>query len=257
MFLKNSNSLKVCIVRNDGLDLFLGYTPKYEKRAEKSGGSIKINGMCPSHLICRFHEQGSVTVHYWKTHAGHEKDLRCFHLTTLEKNVIVEKLKSGVTADEIVNDATKIETERIGRLNLVNKKEISYLIKKHNIDRNKNPNEIIATHLRVNEWNMNRKQHLTDNKTTKLKEEQVDCKIAWANISKQCLLLLNDENLSLLHKIVSEHFTKMLQDQKTKGVNFGKNHFDRLTNSSRELAEILSSFIPPPSSRAIGVTRTT
>ncbi|KAF7280403.1 hypothetical protein GWI33_006095 [Rhynchophorus ferrugineus] len=122
-----------------------GYTPKYKKMAEKTGGTIKIKGMCPSRMICVLHDAGPVSVHYWKTHAGHETEARCLHLSVSDKNDIIDKLKSGVTVDKIIQDARETKSPKNPRVNLLKRDDVVYLIKKHNIDVVKNNNEVKKT----------------------------------------------------------------------------------------------------------------
>jgi hypothetical protein len=54
------------------------------------------------------------------SHVGHdEEELRSKHLSTLEKTIVVEKLKSGVPVDRILEDARKWNTPKIERYNLL------------------------------------------------------------------------------------------------------------------------------------------
>lgn len=121
-------------------NIFLGYIPKYNQRTEKSGGTIKIQGMCPSQLICRLYHSGTISVSFWKTHAGHGNELRSLHLSTSEKDIIVEKLKSGVPVDRILEDARKTGAPELQRINLINRNDITYITRKHNINKIRDPN---------------------------------------------------------------------------------------------------------------------
>ncbi|XP_063913738.1 uncharacterized protein LOC135130302 [Zophobas morio] len=113
-----------------------GYESNYCKRTEKAGGTIKIPGVCPSKLIVKIHSGGEITVDYWRTHVGHQEDeLRCQHLSTVDKNMVVEKLKSGISIDKILEDTRKQEGPKLERINLLNKKDIAYLSNKHNIEK--------------------------------------------------------------------------------------------------------------------------
>lgn len=47
--------------------------------------------------------------------------------------MVVEKLVSGVNVDRIISDARKITTEKIERIDTINRKDIAYLTKKHNV----------------------------------------------------------------------------------------------------------------------------
>lgn len=96
---------------------------------------------------------------FWKTHVGHEIVLRNQHLSKRDKEDIVQKLSNGVTVDRIINDARKIESEKLERINLLNRKDISYLMRKHNIMKKKHENSMIAVNLKVKEWNENGKNY--------------------------------------------------------------------------------------------------
>lgn len=76
---------------------------------------------------------GEITVKFWKSHVGHEEEIRSQHLSKLEKTEIVKKLCSGVTVDRIMSDARKLKSEKIQRINMLNRNDVSYLIKKHNV----------------------------------------------------------------------------------------------------------------------------
>ncbi|XP_030767273.1 uncharacterized protein LOC115891022 isoform X2 [Sitophilus oryzae] len=138
-----------------------GHISKCSKRTEKAGGSIKIYGICPSRLNIKIWQTEETTVKFWKSHVGHEEEIRSQHLSEKEKNEIVSKLSSGVTVERIISDARKItsETENIQRINILNRKDVSYLMKKHNIMKKKHENSMIAVALKVEEWNANGKNY--------------------------------------------------------------------------------------------------
>lgn len=127
-----------------------GYISKCSKRTEKAGGSIKIYGVCPSHLNIKIWQTGETTVKFWKSHVGHEEDIRSQHLSEMEKKQIVSKLSSGVTVERIISDARKMtsETENLQRINILNRKDVSYLMKKHNIMKNKLFSENKSSHIK-------------------------------------------------------------------------------------------------------------
>ncbi|KAI4455596.1 dde superfamily endonuclease [Holotrichia oblita] len=52
-------------------------------RSEKTGGSIKINGVCPSRVFKFFHN-GQITVTFYVTHVEHEDEIRTKHLPRRE-----------------------------------------------------------------------------------------------------------------------------------------------------------------------------
>ncbi|KAI4454333.1 hypothetical protein MML48_9g00007700 [Holotrichia oblita] len=138
-----------------------GYQSKNYKRTEKSGGTIKICGICPSKLIVKIDDNvgGQVNVMFWKTHVGHDENyLRAKHLPTTEKDMVVEKLKSGVPTDRILEDARKLKTQKLERINLLNKHDVTYLVNKYNIEKRRDNNEMVAAALKVQEWNTGGKQ---------------------------------------------------------------------------------------------------
>ncbi|KAI4455777.1 hypothetical protein MML48_9g00002262 [Holotrichia oblita] len=132
-----------------------GYQSKNYKRTEKSGGTIKICGICPSKLIVKIDDNGGqVNVMFWKTHVGHDENyLRAKHLSTTEKDMVVEKLMSGVPTDRILEDARKLKTQKLERINLLNKHDVTYLVNKYNIEKRRDNNEMVAAALKVQEWN--------------------------------------------------------------------------------------------------------
>ncbi|XP_072386924.1 uncharacterized protein [Diabrotica undecimpunctata] len=136
-----------------------GYKPNYKIRTEKSGGSIKIKGVCPSRLICKLRDQGQVSVSYWKTHAGHKEELRTMHLAKAEEKMIVEKLISGVPSSRILEDSRKLETPKLERLALLTSKDLSNLSRKYNTYKKRDQNDMVATALKVQEWNANNKNY--------------------------------------------------------------------------------------------------
>ncbi|KAI4463804.1 hypothetical protein MML48_4g00013117 [Holotrichia oblita] len=137
-----------------------GYQSKNNKRTEKSGGTIKICGICPSKLIVKIDDNGGqVNVMFWKTHVGHDENyLRAKHLSTTEKDMVVEKLMSGVPTDRILEDARKLKTQKLERINLLNKHDVTYLVNKYNIEKRRDNNEMVAAALKVQEWNTGGKQ---------------------------------------------------------------------------------------------------
>lgn len=47
-----------------------GFVPTSKIRMSKTGGSIKINGMCPSKIDITISENGNVSMHFIETHVG-------------------------------------------------------------------------------------------------------------------------------------------------------------------------------------------
>nr|CAI5827925.1 unnamed protein product [Callosobruchus analis] len=141
----------------DPLLVITRYEQCYKERTEKSGGTIRIQGMCPSKLICKIYDAKTVSISFWKTHAGQDKELRTSHLKKTEKDSIINKLKIGVSVDRILEDARKLKDAELQRVNLIGRDEITYLARKHNIDKRRDSNDKVAVALKVQEWNANQK----------------------------------------------------------------------------------------------------
>ncbi|XP_028140086.2 uncharacterized protein LOC114334248 [Diabrotica virgifera virgifera] len=136
-----------------------GYKPNNKIRAEKSGGSIKIKGVCPSRLICKLRDQGEVSVRYWKTHAGHKEELRAMRLSKAQEKMVVEKLMSGAPPSRILEDLRKLETQQLGRLAVLKRKDLANLRRKYNIHKKRDQNDMVATAFKVQEWNASSKNY--------------------------------------------------------------------------------------------------
>ena len=54
----------------------------------------------------------------FETHAGHKTKLSGLHLSISEKNIIIEKLKSDVSINRILEDARKTESPELQRIHL-------------------------------------------------------------------------------------------------------------------------------------------
>ncbi|CAG9834093.1 unnamed protein product [Diabrotica balteata] len=134
-----------------------GYKPNYKIKTEKSGGSIKIKGVCPSRLVCRLRDQGQVSVSCCRTHAGHKEELRTMRLSKEQEKWIVEKLMSGVSPSRILDDSRKLETPKLGRLALLTSQDITNLCRKYNIHKKQDQNDQVATALK--ECNANNKNY--------------------------------------------------------------------------------------------------
>ncbi|XP_072387011.1 uncharacterized protein [Diabrotica undecimpunctata] len=121
-----------------------GYKPNHKIRTEKSGGSIKIKGVCPSRLLCTLRDQGQVSISYWKTHSGHKEELRTMHLSKAQEKTIVEKLMSGVPPSRILDDSKKVETPKLERLALLTSHDITNLSRKYNIHKKRDQDKVIV-----------------------------------------------------------------------------------------------------------------
>lgn len=74
-------------------------------------------------------------------------------MSTSEKEMIVEKLQCGISVDRILEDARDLKTLKLERINLLSRKDINYLSRKHNIDKRRDNNEMVAAALKIQEWN--------------------------------------------------------------------------------------------------------
>ncbi|KAJ8911397.1 hypothetical protein NQ315_013534 [Exocentrus adspersus] len=62
---------------------------------------------------------GEVMAKFTETHVGHEDELRSKRLSKTEQNYIVGQLVAGVTNDRIIQDARKINNDKLERINLI------------------------------------------------------------------------------------------------------------------------------------------
>jgi len=92
------------IVYNCNRSDLTGYKSSCTKRNVKSGGSIRIHGVCPSRFIVNISLDGSVNVQFVETHVGHdnEYELRSKRLTKQKRNIIVEEQIAGIPSNEIM-----------------------------------------------------------------------------------------------------------------------------------------------------------
>jgi hypothetical protein len=60
---------------------------------------------------------------------------RNYEANICQQKTIVEKLKSGVPVDRILEDARKLNTPKIERYNLLSRMDVTYLMRKHNVEK--------------------------------------------------------------------------------------------------------------------------
>jgi hypothetical protein len=126
-----------------------GFHSKCTKRAMKTGGTIWISGVCPSRIIVNILENGMVKVKFIETHVGHQDELRTKQLTKAEESKIVEQLQAGVSNERILQDARKIRDNQLEQINLITRGDLAYLIRKFNIDKRRDADDMVATALKV------------------------------------------------------------------------------------------------------------
>ncbi|XP_044746710.1 uncharacterized protein LOC123308201 [Coccinella septempunctata] len=129
-----------------------GYDSKSNQRCSKAGGSIKISGLCPSRICAKITNSG-VTVNYIETHAGHDDELRAKHLSKDQQEMLAEKLCAGVTKERILEDARILEEGKLTRMNLLTRGDLAYIIRKFNINKQRDTDDMTATALKVGEMN--------------------------------------------------------------------------------------------------------
>ncbi len=66
---------------------------------------------------------------------------------------IAEQLQAGVSTERILNDARKVGQNGIERKNLLTRCDIKYLMTKFNIEKKRHQDDMLATELKVKEWN--------------------------------------------------------------------------------------------------------
>lgn len=94
-----------------------------------------------------------------ETHVGHEDELKRKKLSKAEEDHIVRQLAAGVSNDRISQDIRKIKDNKLERKNLVTRGDLAYLIRKYNIDKKRHADDMIATALKIQEWNKEGKNY--------------------------------------------------------------------------------------------------
>lgn len=94
-----------------------------------------------------------IRVRYFETHVGHNIELRSRRLTKSEQQTVAEKLIAGVSVNRIIQDARKIENSTLERINIMSRGDLAYLMRKFNIYNQRDKDDMIATALKVEEWN--------------------------------------------------------------------------------------------------------
>ena len=96
------------------------------ERSMKGQGSSKTVRHCSAHIkAIKDLKTGRVTVNYTYTHYNHKTQLGHLRIPQATRRVIASKLKSGITAQRIIDDIRDSETNHISREHLVSKKDIS------------------------------------------------------------------------------------------------------------------------------------
>lgn len=81
------------------------------RKALKKQGSRKINGRCPASMNVTLNTDQTYDVRFVKTHVGHDFELKHLDISDKDRNLIVQKLVSGLTKREIIKQIrSNIET---------------------------------------------------------------------------------------------------------------------------------------------------
>lgn len=87
------------------------------RKALKKQGSRKINGRCPASMNVTVNPDSTYDVRFVKTHVGHDFELKHLDLSDKDRDLIVQKLVSGVTKREIIKQIRGSATEQHGTSN--------------------------------------------------------------------------------------------------------------------------------------------
>lgn len=78
------------------------------RKALKKQGSRKINGRCPASMNVTINTDSTLDVKFIKTHVGHDFELKHLDLSDKDRELIVQKLVSGVTKKEIIKQLRSV-----------------------------------------------------------------------------------------------------------------------------------------------------
>lgn len=99
-------------------------------------------------------------VKYIETHVGHEMEVRAERLSKNDQEYLLEQLQAGVSHERILKNARDIKNgEEFSKLNFTTRKDLNNLAYRYNIDKVRHHNDLIATSLKVNEWNSDGKNY--------------------------------------------------------------------------------------------------
>ncbi|XP_044756904.1 uncharacterized protein LOC123315315 [Coccinella septempunctata] len=101
-----------------------------------------------------------VDVKFVETHVGHDDLLRSKHLTKDQQEMIASKLAAGVTKERILEDARTITGNKLERINVLKRADLAYIIRKFNIEKRRHDDDMVATTLKVKEWNSQGKNYV-------------------------------------------------------------------------------------------------
>lgn len=107
-------------------------------------------------LICT----GLISVNYIDTHVGHNNEVRTQRLSKDDKHYLLSQLKAGVSTDRIIKNARELQQDNEpSKLNLITRKDLNNLARINNVDNIRHSNDMIATAMKVKEWNSDGKNY--------------------------------------------------------------------------------------------------
>ena len=105
------------------------------ERSLKSQGSNKAVSHCSAYIQATVNVmKGVVYAKYSSTHYNHELQLGHLPIATSTRNTIANKLRHGVTPQQILDDIREVSATRILRDHLVNKKDLNNIKKQYDIE---------------------------------------------------------------------------------------------------------------------------
>lgn len=104
---------------------------------------------------------GPVTIRYIITHVGHTMEVRTQRLSKSDQEYLSKQLIDGISIERIVKNARNVKTNdgEPSRLNLVSKNDLYNLHRRKNIGQLRHSNDMVATALKIEEWNANGKNY--------------------------------------------------------------------------------------------------
>lgn len=96
---------------------------------------------------------GQVNANFIETHVGHEDELWTKKLKKTEELQILEKLKEGIPNKRILQDAREIADKNLSRMNVVTSQDLRNICLRHNVYNQRHKDDMIATALKIQEWN--------------------------------------------------------------------------------------------------------
>lgn len=102
-------------------------------RKEKAQGSKKINAACTSRIkLTKHHADSTVFMEHYKTHYGHDIELKHLKISKKDQTLIAQKLHSGVPMSRVLDEFRgKANTDKLRRINLLTRKDLHNIKSTH------------------------------------------------------------------------------------------------------------------------------